>query len=124
MKRTCFWMMGAAQSGAGTALAADPVVIMRETLAPLLTRETSRQKAYTAMAVKATTSSIKDRFTKPFRTGNVRGIGSSEGGLPSAAVSGIPGGVGVTGAPAGEQDERCAAAGPKAIQEDLGLAVL
>lgn len=101
-----------------------PLVIMRDTLAPDLTLEISRQKAYTAMAFNAPTSSMEDRFTKPFQIGKVDGIVFSAGGLPISAVSNILGGVGVSGAPSGEQDERCAAAGLKAIQDDLDLAPL
>jgi uncharacterized protein GlcG (DUF336 family) len=101
-----------------------PVVVMRDTLAPDLTLEISRQKAYTAMSFNAPLSTLEDRFTKPFSVGKVEGIVFSAGGLPIQAVSNILGGVGVSGAPTGEQDERCAAAGLKAIQDDLDLAPL
>lgn len=101
-----------------------PLVVLRDTLAPDLTLEISRQKAYTAMAFNAATSLMENRFTKPFQIGKVDGIVFSAGGLPISAVSNILGGVGVSGAPTGEQDERCAAAGLKAIQDDLDLAPL
>ncbi|WP_026290017.1 GlcG/HbpS family heme-binding protein [Thioalkalivibrio sulfidiphilus] len=98
-----------------------PQVVMRDTLAMDLTLEISRQKAYTAMSFNAPLSQMEDRFTRPFSVGKVQGIVFSAGGLPIHAAGSIVGGVGVSGAPSGELDEKCAAAGLEAVQIDLDM---
>lgn len=102
----------------------DPMVFMRDTLAPHVTIEISRQKAYTAVNFNAPLSTMEDRFTKPFAVGKLDGLVFSAGGLPIEAVGNIVGGVGVSGAPTGAQDEDCAREGIKAIQMDLDMAEL
>jgi uncharacterized protein GlcG (DUF336 family) len=101
-----------------------PVAVLRDTLAPDLTLEISRQKAYTAMSFNAATSTLEDRFTKPFSVGKVPGLVFSAGGVPIAAAGNIVGAVGVSGAPTGEQDEKCAQAGLQAVSFDLESAEL
>lgn len=98
-----------------------PQVVMRDTLAMDLTLEISRQKAYTAMSFNAPLSQMEDRFTRPFSVGKVQGIVFSAGGLPIHSAGAIVGGVGVSGAPSGELDEKCAAAGLEAVQFDLDM---
>lgn len=99
-----------------------PQVVLRDVLAPDLTLVISRQKAYTAMSFNSATSAMEKRFTAPFSVGKVEGLVFSAGGLPITAGGGIIGGVGVSGAPTGEQDERCARAGLEAITADLEMA--
>lgn len=101
-----------------------PVVVLRDTLAPDLTLVISREKAYTAMSFNATTASMEDRFTKPFSVGKVPGLMFAAGGIPIEAAGKIAGGVGVSGAPTGEQDEKCALAGLQAVRFDLESAGL
>ena len=96
-----------------------PVAVLRDTLAPDLTLEISRQKAYTALSFNAVTSTLEDRFTKPFSVGKVPGLVFSAGGVPIAAAGNIVGAVGVSGAPTGEQDEKCAQAGLQTVSFDL-----
>jgi uncharacterized protein GlcG (DUF336 family) len=48
----------------------------------------------------------------------------SAGGIPIEAAGNIVGAVGVSGAPTGELDEACAAAGVKALQFELESAGL
>jgi len=72
----------------------DAMVFLRDTLAPRVTIEISRQKAFTA------------------------------GGIPIEAAGNIVGAVGVSGAATGEQDEACAREGLKAIAFDLETAGL
>jgi uncharacterized protein GlcG (DUF336 family) len=98
-----------------------PQVVLRDTLAMDLTLEISKQKAYTAMSFNAPLSQLEDRFTKPFQVGKVQGIVFSAGGLPIHVAGSIVGGVGVSGAPSGELDERCAAAGLEAVQFELEM---
>lgn len=99
-----------------------PMVVLRDTLAPPVTLEVSRQKAYTAVNFNAPLSQLEDRFTKPFSVGKVDGLVFSAGGLPIEAAGNIVGAVGVSGAPTGAQDEACARAGLDAIQMDLDMA--
>jgi uncharacterized protein GlcG (DUF336 family) len=102
----------------------DAMVVLRDTLAPRVTLEASRQKAYTAVNFNAATSTMEDRFTRPFAVGKIDDLVFSAGGIPIAAAGNIIGAVGVSGAATGEQDEACARAGLKAIQFDLETASL
>lgn len=102
----------------------DPMVVLRDTLAPPVTLEVSRQKAYTAVNFNAPLSTLENRFTQPFSVGKVQGLVFSAGGLPIEAVGNIVGAIGVSGAPTGAQDEACARAGMQAIQMDLDMAAL
>lgn len=97
----------------------DPMVVLRDTLAPRITLEISRQKANTAVNFNATTSSMANRFTQPFSVGKVEGLVFSAGGVPIEAAGNIIGAVGISGAATGEQDEACARAGIQAIQFEL-----
>lgn len=100
----------------------DAMVFMRDTLAPRVTIEISRQKAYTAVNFNAPLSSMENRFTKPFAVGKVEGLVFSAGAIPIEAAGNIVGAVGVSGAATGEQDEACARAGLQAIAFDLETA--
>ncbi len=100
----------------------DAMVFMRDTLAPRVTIEISRQKAYTAVNFNAPLSTMENRFTKPFAVGKVDGLVFSAGGIPIEAAGNIVGAVGVSGAATGEQDEACAREGIKAIAFDLEMA--
>lgn len=100
----------------------DPMVMLRDTLAPRVTIEISKQKAFTAVNFNAPLSALENRFTKPFSVGKVDGLVFSAGGIPIEAAGNIVGAVGVSGAPTGEQDEACAREGLKAIAFDLETA--
>ncbi|HNQ04439.1 MAG TPA: heme-binding protein [Thiobacillaceae bacterium] len=100
----------------------DAMAFLRDTLAPPVTIEVSRQKAYTAVNFNAPLSGMEDRFTKPFSVGKVEGLVFSAGGVPIAAAGNIVGAVGVSGAATGAQDEACALAGIEAVQMDLEMA--
>jgi len=100
----------------------DPMVFLRDTLAPKVTIEISKQKAFTAVNFNAPLSTMENRFTKPFSVGKVDGLLFSAGGIPIEAAGNIVGAVGVSGAATGEQDEACAAEGLKAIAFDLETA--
>lgn len=102
----------------------DPQVVLRDVLAPDLTLTVSRQKAYTAMSFNAATSALEKRFTSPFSVAKVEGLVIAGGGLPIQAGGTILGGIGVSGAPSGETDERCAQAGLNAVSADLEMAGL
>jgi len=83
----------------------DPMVVLRDTLAPRLTLEVSRQKAYTAVNFNASTGSMAGRFTHPFSVGKVEGLVFSPGGPAIEAAGNNVGAVGVSGAPTGGQGE-------------------
>lgn len=96
-------------------------VVLRDVLAPDLTLKISYQKAYTAMSFNAALSTMEDRFSKPFSVGKVEGLVFSAGGVPIEAGGTSFGGIGVSGAPSGLTDEKCAKAGAAAITPDLEM---
>ena len=98
-----------------------PQVVLRDVLAMDLTLTISLQKAYTAMSFNTATSGLSGRFSEPFSIGKVKGLVMSAGGLPINAGGNIFGGIGVSGAPSGKTDEKCAQAGLDAIVDDLEM---
>lgn len=96
--------------------------VLRDVLAPDLTLTISKEKAYTAMSFAAATSDLEDRFPTPNGVGKVEGLVFSAGGVPVTAGGTLLGGVGVSGAPSGETDEKCARAGVEAVSADLEMA--
>jgi uncharacterized protein GlcG (DUF336 family) len=102
--------------------AGQPMVFLRDTLAPPVTIEVSRQKAYTAVNFNAPLSTLENRFTQPFSVGKIDGLVFSAGGIPIEAAGNIVGAVGVSGAATGAQDEACAKAGIDAVRMDLEMA--
>jgi len=98
-----------------------PQVVLRDVLAMDLTLEISKQKAYTAMSFNSPTSALEGRFTTPFSVPKIDGLVVSAGGLPITAGGTILGGVGVSGAPSGTTDEKCAKAGVDAVIADLEM---
>ncbi len=98
-----------------------PQVILRDVLAMDLTLTVSRQKAYTAMSFNTATGELENRFTTPYSVPKVEGVIIARGGLPINAGGTILGGIGVSGAPSGETDEKCARAGIDAIKDDLEM---
>lgn len=99
-----------------------PQVVLRDVLAMDLTLAVSRDKAYTALSFNTPTSRLSQRFTSPFSVAKTPGLVFSAGGLPIQASGAIIGAIGVSGAPSGETDEKCAQAGLDAIQDDLEMA--
>lgn len=98
-------------------------VALRDTLAMPITVPISKQKAYAALNFNSPTSVLEKRFTTPYGPAKIDGLITSAGGLPITAGSTILGGIGVSGAPSGKTDEACAAAGLKAITDDLEMAI-
>lgn len=96
-------------------------VVLRDVLAPDLTLRISHQKAYTAMSFNAKLSSMEGRFKDPFSVGKVEGLVFSAGGVPIQAAGTWYGGIGVSGAPSGKTDEKCAQAGANAIVPELEM---
>lgn len=98
-----------------------PQVVLRDVLAMDITLEISKQKAHTAMAFNAPLSQLEDRFTKPFQVAKLDGLVVSAGGIPINIGGSILGGIGVSGAPSGLTDEKCAQAGLAAVQADIEM---
>ncbi len=96
-----------------------PQVVLRDTLAMDLALPISRMKAYTAMTFNMPTSQMVNRFPGAYSVPKVDSILISPGGLPITGRGQILGGVGVSGAPSGTQDESCAKAGLDAVRFDL-----
>ncbi len=98
-------------------------IVLRDTLAMDLTLTISKQKAYTAMSFNSPTSQLETRFKTPFSVGKVEGLVMAAGGVPVTAGGTILGGIGVSGSPSGETDERCAKAGFDAIRTELEMSL-
>lgn len=96
-------------------------VVLRDVLAPDVTLKISQQKAYTAMSFNSPTSELEERFTLPFSVAKIQGLVMSPGGLPIQAGGTQFGGIGVSGAPSGATDEKCAQAGINAVIHDLEM---
>lgn len=99
-----------------------PQVVLRDVLAMDLTLAVSHDKAYTAMSFNSVTSALEGRFTSPFSVAKTPGLLISAGGVPIQAGGAILGGIGVSGAPSGKTDEKCAQAGLAAVQDELEMA--
>ncbi|MFO7593699.1 MAG: heme-binding protein [Pseudomonadota bacterium] len=98
-----------------------PQAVLRDVLAMDLTLTISRQKAYTALSFNSPTSALEDRFEGAYAVPKIDGLVISAGGLPITAGGTILGGVGVSGAPSGETDEKCAQTGIDAVSDDLEM---
>jgi uncharacterized protein GlcG (DUF336 family) len=97
----------------------DTQVVLRDVLAPELALTISKQKAYSAMSFNMPTSELEKRGAS---VGKVEGVLFAAGGLPIAAAGTSFGGIGVSGAPSGEIDERCAKAGLDSVLDTLEMA--
>lgn len=96
-----------------------PQVALRDTIAPTITLPISQGKAYAAVMFGVATSELSDRANTPI--GRVPGLVMSAGGIPLNIGGNLLGGVGVSGAPSGETDEKCALAGVEAVADDLAM---
>lgn len=98
-----------------------PQVVLRDVLAMDLTLTISRDKAYTAMSFNSPTLALEKRLEQANSIGKVQGVIAAAGGLPITAGGTLIGGIGVSGAPSGLTDEKCAQAGLNAINADLEM---
>lgn len=96
-------------------------VVLRDVLAMDITLPVSKQKAHTAMAFNRPLSQLRDLFTRPYEVAKLDGLILSAGGIPINIGGSILGGIGVSGAPSGELDEKCAVAGLDAVRDDLEM---
>ncbi|MCG6941278.1 MAG: heme-binding protein [Thiohalocapsa sp.] len=93
---------------------------LRDTIAAPITVPISFKKAYTAVNFNADTSALAERADTA--VGRQDFLVMSPGGVTVSVGGSLLGGVGVSGAPAGETDEACAKAGVDAVHDDLEMA--
>ena len=95
---------------------------LRDRFAGPHTLEVSANKAWTAVSFKTSTLEL-EKLTRPGQTmsglRNVPRFTAIGGGLTIEAGGSLLGAIGVSGAPGGEADAACAAAGVKAISDSL-----
>ncbi len=95
---------------------------VREDHAAPHTVSTSQRKAYTALSSRMPTSQLTKLVTAnadAFGMREVEGFLVLSGGLPIKLGEGVIGGIGVSGSPGPDNDDKCAAAGLAAIQDKL-----
>ncbi len=99
-------------------------VLLRDRFAGPHTIDMASAKAYTAVSFRANTREIAEA-TQPGRAQsgirNRPGVAAVGGGLMIEAGGSLLGAIGVSGAPGGAEDEKCAAEGIAAIREDIEL---
>jgi uncharacterized protein GlcG (DUF336 family) len=99
-------------------------VLLRERFAGPHTPDMASAKAYTAVSFRTNTTELAEA-TQPGRPqSGIRhrpGVAAVGGGLMIEAGGSLLGGIGVSGAPGGKEDDLCAAAGIEAIREDIEL---
>lgn len=101
-----------------------PQVMLRDVLSQDFSIGVSQRKAYTAMTFNMPTSAMVGRFKTMYSVPKMDSVLISAGGVPITASGNILGGVGVSGAPSGEIDEKCAQAGADAVADDLEMATM
>lgn len=99
-------------------------VLLRDRFAGPHTPDMASAKAYTAVSFRTSTRELAEA-TQPGRPqSGIRsrpGVAAVGGGLIIEAGGSLLGAIGVSGAPGGVEDEKCAAAGIAAIREDIEL---
>ena len=96
--------------------------LIRDRFAGPHTVEFSQNKAWTAVTFKTSTLELAKLTQAGQPMSGLRGVSRFSaigGGLTIEAGGSLLGGIGVSGAPNGEADESCAAAGIKAIADSL-----
>ena len=96
-------------------------VVLRDVLAMDITIPISKQKAHTAMAFNSPTSQLEDRFKGAYGVPKMESLVISAGGIPVNVGGNLMAGIGVSGAPSGETDEKCARAGLDTVLTDLEM---
>jgi uncharacterized protein GlcG (DUF336 family) len=99
-----------------------PQALLRDRFAGAHTIRIAIDKAWTAASFKLATSDIARETQAGTPMNGLRNqprVVAVAGGLPIEASGSLLGAIGVSGAPGGEADEACAAAGIKAIAEAI-----
>jgi len=99
-------------------------VVLRDRYAGPHTPRMARNKAYTAVSFRVSTTELAEA-TQPGRPQSglrhLPGVAAVGGGLVIEAGGSVLGAIGVSGAPGGKEDDVCAAAGIAAVRDDLDL---
>jgi len=101
-----------------------PQVMLRDRFAGPHTPDTAQRKAWTAVSFRADTLALARNTQGESTQSGARSITNAlmiGGGVPVAAAGMTVAGVGVSGAPSGEDDDRCARAGIEAVKARLEL---
>lgn len=99
-------------------------VLLRDRFAGPHTPDLARAKAYTAVSFRTNTTQLAEATQPGRQQSGLRGrpdVAAVGGGLMIEAGGTLLGGIGVSGAPGGKEDDLCAAAGIEAIREDIEL---
>ena len=99
-------------------------VLLRDRYAGPHTVDMAGAKAYTAVSFRTSTRELADATQAGRPQSGVRNlprVAAVGGGLMIEAGGSTLGAIGVSGAPGGAEDEKCAAAGIAAIRDDLEL---
>ena len=97
-------------------------VLLRDRFAGPHTVDMARAKAWTAVSFRTNTTALAEATQAGRPQSGIRqlpGVAAVGGGLMIEAGGGLLGGIGVSGAPGGKEDDACAAAGVAAIRDDL-----
>jgi len=97
-------------------------VLLRDRYAGAHTPRMARSKAWTAVSFRTNTSELAELTQAGKPQSGVRhlpGVAAVGGGMTIEASGSLLGAIGVSGAPGGEADEKCAAAGIAAIRTDI-----
>lgn len=95
-------------------------VQMRDTVAPPVSLNISKKKAYTSVMFNVKGSQLEGRAKSPLPTIG-EGLAFMAGSTPITAGGKLYGAIGVSGAPDGKDDEACAIAGLQSVVEDLEM---
>lgn len=99
-------------------------VVLRDRFAGPHTPDMAISKAWTALSFRTNTSEFADATQAGRPQSGVRhrpGVAAVGGGLLVQGGGSLLGGIGVSGAPGGKEDDACAAAGIAAIEESLAF---
>ncbi|TCK18714.1 uncharacterized protein GlcG (DUF336 family) [Thiogranum longum] len=97
-------------------------VILRDQLAGAHTPETARRKAWTSASFRTDTRTMMEETQAGKVQSGARFITGAMmigGGIPVTSAGSIVGAVGVSGAPGGDDDHKCAQAGITAVEDKL-----
>ena len=100
-----------------------PQVVLRDVYVSRYAIEIAERKANAVVLSGVSSQDLRtNRADIRAELNQIQGVLLLQGGLPIRAGGSLLGAVGVSGAPGGEKDEACAAAGIKSVQERLDFA--
>lgn len=101
----------------------NQIAFIRDENAGIHTIEGSYKKAFTALSTKSPSSSFQQKMMKKQIPEGLANLSKNfvfvAGGLPIKAGNVVIGSIGVSGAPAGEIDEKCATSGIESVKSEL-----